>query len=224
MTAALWGIGRLAGDGGEGPPFRVSADDLRQDFKAAIAMLEAFGVDAGDHVLIVSMLSEAAQIGPIELACGRLGIRYSSADAQQFDAHRTATLVQRVAPKVVMGVNGAVLEGLAELRLEPAEVFATPTIVAARPEAVDAIPGAVWWLPIGPAVAAGCTSGRDAGAHLDAAEWRADIDEEGFVRITNVRAERATTLDRWPTGVRARLDVTPCPCGRSDPRLIPVVA
>jgi hypothetical protein len=221
MTAALWGIGRLAGDGGDGLPFRVSSDDVRQDFKAAIAMLKSLGVDAGDHVLIVSMLSEAAQVGPIELACGRLGVRYSSADAQQFDAHRTATLVRQVEPNAVLGVNRAVLDGLAELAIDPAELFGGGPAVAARPDAIDAIPNAVWWLPVGPAIAVGCAAGRAAGAHLDEGEWRADLDHDGRVLITNVRAERATTLDRWPTSVRAAIDTELCACGRADLRLVP---
>lgn len=220
----LWGIGRLAGDGGGGPPFRVSAEDVRRDFKAAIAMLHSTGVDRGDHVLIVSMLSEAAQVGPIELACGRLGVRYSSADAQPFDAHRTATLVHRVRPKVVFGVNGAVLEGFAELHVDAADVFASTPLVAARPDAIDAIPGAVWWLPVGPVVAVGCTAGRDVGAHVDGNEWRVEQDEEGLVRISSVRPERATPLDRWPTGVAATVVEGSCACGRDDPRLVPVHA
>jgi hypothetical protein len=221
MTTALWGIGRLAGDGGDGPPFRVSGDDVRQDFKAGIAMLKSLGVDAGDHVLIVSMLSEAAQVGPIELACGRLGVRYSSADAQQFDAHRTATLVRQVEPKAVLGVNRAVLDGLTESAIDPVELFGPVPLVAARSDAIDAVPGSVWWLPVGPAIAAGCTTGRGAGAHLDESEWRADLDADSQVLITNVRPERATTLDRWPTGVRAAIDTAPCACGRADRRLVP---
>jgi hypothetical protein len=199
----------------------VSGDDVRRDFKAAIAMLESLGVGAGDHVLIVSMLSEAAQIGPIELACGRVGVRYSSADAQQFDAHRTATLVQRVGPKAVVGVNAAVIDGLAELDIDPAQLFATTPMVAAHAGAIDAIPNAVWWLPVGPAIAVGCTAGRAAGAHLDAGEWRVELDEEGQVLISNARPERATPLGRWPTGLHATIATEPCGCGRADPRLVP---
>src|SRR5258706_11733216 len=71
----LWGIGRLAGDGGAGPPLRMSGDDVRKDFKAAIAALQSLGVGAGDHVLFVSMLSEAVQVGPFELAVARLRAR-----------------------------------------------------------------------------------------------------------------------------------------------------
>ncbi|MCU1460898.1 MAG: hypothetical protein JWO37_973 [Acidimicrobiales bacterium] len=211
-TRQLWGIGRLAGDAGNGPPYRVSGDDVRKDFKAAIAALQSLGVGAGDHVLFVSMLSEAAQVGPFELAASRLGARYSSADAQQFDAHRTATLVRRVRPKAVLGVNAAVLAGLDEIEVDPA--------VGARPDAIDRIPGATWWLPVGPAVAVGCTAGRAAGGHVDAGEWRIETDREGQVRISNARPERATALDRWPTGILASIAAGPCGCGRDDPRLV----
>jgi hypothetical protein len=219
-TRPLWGIGRLAGDGGDGPPYRVSGDDVRKDFKAAIAALQSLGVGAGDHVLFVSMLSEAAQVGPFELAASRLGARYSSADAQQFDAHRTATLVRRVRPQAVLGVNAAVLAGLDELEVDPAELFAAVPAVGARPDAIDRIPGATWWLPVGPAVAVGCAAGRAAGGHVDAGEWRIDTDREGQVRISNARPERATALDRWPTGVVASIATEPCACGRDDPRLV----
>ena len=220
-ASTLWGIGRLAGDGGSGPPYRVSTDDVRCDLKAAIAALQSLGVGAGDHVLIVSMLSEAAQVGPFELAAGRIGARYSSADAQQFDAHRTATLVRRVEPRAVLGVDAAVVAGLDELGIDPAELFAAVPVVAARPDAIDRVPHATWWLPLRPAIAVGCVGGKTVGAHVDATEWRIEDDEQGQVRITNVRADRATPLDRWPTGVTAAIERDACSCGRTDPRVVP---
>ena len=84
----------------------------------------------------MSLLSQTIHVTPFEQAAGLVGARYSSADATPFDAFRTASLVRQLSPAVVLGVDAAVLDGLAELERPLDEVFApVRTVVTADADA-----------------------------------------------------------------------------------------
>ncbi len=111
-------------------------------------------------MLLVSYLSQAIHVAPFERAAGKVGALYSSADASRFDAFRTASLVRQLQPSVVFGVDDAVLDGLADLERDPAEVFAAVRSVVASgttAQADSSMPASrpELWLRLGPLNAVG---------------------------------------------------------------------
>src|SRR5207237_10387982 len=117
-----------------GPPWPVSQIDIDAEAEAAAAHLASLGVGARDVVVIVALLSEAIHAVPLEMAAGRLGALYSSADATAMDATRTEYLVNQLRPRAVVGVNAAVIAGLHEHGREPGDVFAGVPAVATADE------------------------------------------------------------------------------------------
>src|SRR6478609_741213 len=118
-----WGVGRIVVDG-EVTPWAVSPADVDGEAESLAPRLAALGLPDGGLLLIVSLLSQTIHVTPFEQAAGLVGARYSSADATPFDAFRTASLVRQLSPQVVLGVDTAVLDGLAELERPLDEVFA----------------------------------------------------------------------------------------------------
>jgi hypothetical protein len=157
-------------------------------------------------VLIVSLLSEAIHVVPIERAAGRCGALYSSADATRGDAFRVAALVRHLRPAAVVGVNAEVLAGLAELGHQPAEVLGAVDAVATADAAAHATLAAAGprprrWVKLGPTSAwEGDTPGVVA---YDPARWEADA-ADGEIVLTN-RAPRLTACAGLATGVRGRV-------------------
>jgi hypothetical protein len=72
----LWGIGRYEDCSGRPVPWAISSADLHADADFARRRLEAFGLTRGDVVLVVGLYSEAAQLGPVEMAIRQLGGRH----------------------------------------------------------------------------------------------------------------------------------------------------
>jgi hypothetical protein len=66
---AVWGVGRLV-VGGTVTPWPVSQADVDDEAESQLPRLAALGVGAGDLVLILSMLSEAVHVVPLEKAAG----------------------------------------------------------------------------------------------------------------------------------------------------------
>jgi len=201
---SVWGVGRLVVDG-EVVPWAVSQDDIDDEADSQAARLAALGVGAGDLVLIVSLLSQAIHIVPLEKAAGRLGALYSSADATPADARRTASLIRQLEPVAVVGVSASVLEGLDELGLDPAEVFGPVGAIATADEiARDALVAAGLaprrWVKLGPTSAWEETPGT---VSYDAPRWQAD-DDAGEIVLTNV-ASRLTPCEQFRTSVRGRV-------------------
>lgn len=205
-----WGIGAVGST-----PWPVSADDIATDTESAVEHLRILGVPEGGLVLIVSRLAETIHVAPLELAAGRIGARWSSADATAGDAFRAASLVRQLSPDAVVGVNAAVVDALAD----PAAAFrSVPSVAVTDDTAFDALDNPRRWMRLGPTSAFEC--GERAGAHYDAARWRIE-NEDGTLLVTNL-VPRATPADRFPTGVRGRIIDEPCRCGHAWPRVTPL--
>lgn len=218
---ALWGVGSYS-VGDEIVTYPVSPDDSRRDMGTAAKALASLGVQAGSRVLVVSMLSEAAQYWPVQIGLLMAQAQFSLADASRFDAFRTVMFIRAMHYDAVVGVNNDVLDGLDDLGTAYDEVFGPVGIVAARAGAHERLREAGldprWWLHVGPTIAVECRA--RAGAHVDGDEWSVQASAGGEVLVTARRA-RAATIDRQSTGVFGAVITDPCACGRDDPRVVP---
>jgi len=202
---AVWGVGRVV-VGDQVHPWPVSAFDIDDETESMAPRLAALGLGDGGLVLIVSLLSAAIHVAPFERAAGRLGARYSSADATNFDAFRTVSLVRQLRPAVVFGVNARVCDGIADLGHDLAAVFAPVGAVAAADAPADTrlrdagVPTARWQ-PIGPTSAVSTVG--DETLDYDADRWHVD-DDAGELIVTN-RVARLTACDGFRTGITGRV-------------------
>lgn len=216
----LWGVGSYRVDG-ELVAFPVSEADLQRDVATAQKNLASLGVERGMRALVTSMLAEGAQYWPVQIGLLMTGTQMSCADASRFDAFRTRMFLNGPHYDLAIGINGAVLDGLADLDAPLGDLFARVPVVAARAEAVGRLRAAGidprLWLHVGPTVAVECAA--RAGAHVDSDEWTVESDR-GEVRIT-ARRPRATRIEGVATGLRAEIVAEPCACGRADVRLAP---
>jgi hypothetical protein len=215
----LWGIGTFTTADGA-IPLPLSAADIAVDTLSAGRVLDSLGIGRGDRVLIVGLVSECAHLVPFHEAIRARGAILSGADATLFDAPRTAKLARQLEVRAVLGVNGAVIDGLIGEGFDLHEVFASVPLVAARPDALSRLRAAglapITWAHVGPAVAVGCSPG--AGAHIDEAQW--DVTEDGGNVVIGVRGSRALPPGPYRTPVGATLQRGQCACGRSDVRLV----
>jgi hypothetical protein len=187
-------------------PWPVAQADIEDEAESLAPRLAALGLEPGGVVLIVSMLSQAMHAVPLEQAAGRLGALYSSADATPFDAFRVAALVRQLEPQVVVGITGAVLDGLVEAGRDPGDVLGpVPTVVAADGDARARL-GAAGLTPrhsvqLGPTTA---IEGLDQpGPVYDATRWGVE-EIDGELVVSNV-VPRLTEARRLRTGVRGRV-------------------
>ena len=203
-VTGAWGVGRVVVDGVI-TPWPVSEADIEADIAGAVPQLASLGLAEGGLVLIVSLLSHAAQVFPFEQAAGRLGALYSSSDRSPFDAYRCASLIRQLHPTVVMGIDHRVLDGLEDAGRNLAEVFGpVPAVTAVDHDAHARLQAAGidarWWLTLGPASAVQPLD--DDALHYDAARWWVEVDDaEGDLVITDLTA-RLTPCARFRTGVR----------------------
>ena len=198
----VWGVGRLV-LGGEVTPWPVAERDIDDEAESLAPRLAALGLEAGGLVLIVSMLSQAMHVVPLERAAGRVGALYSSADATPFDAFRVAALARQLEPQVVMGITGDVLDGLAEAGRDPAEVLGSvPAVVTADDDAHARLDAAGLaprrWVKLGPTSA--IEERPQDGPVYDATRWRVEEDA-GEVLISN-RVPRLTPARALRTAIR----------------------
>jgi hypothetical protein len=201
----VWGVGRIVDAGGV-TPWPVSQHDVDDEAAGLAPRLGALGLGDGGLVLIVSLLSQAIHVVPLEQAAGLVGARYSSADATPFDAFRTVSLVRQLRPTVVLGIDRRVCDGIEELGRDLGEVFeAVGAVVAADRDAAQRLGGAGIesgrWVRLGPtSVIAG--RGEDL-FEYDPSRWRVD-DGDGELLLTNL-AQRLTPCDRLATGWRGQV-------------------
>jgi hypothetical protein len=201
----VWGVGRVDTAGGV-TPWPVSQHDIDDEAAALAPRLAALGLGDGGLILIVSLLSQAIHVVPLEQAAGLLGARYSSADATPFDAFRTVSLVRQLHPTVVLGIDRRVCDGIEELGRDLGEVFAgVGAVVAADPGAARRLHDngidAGRWLRFGPtSVIAGAD---EDGFAYDPGRWQIE-ERDGELLITNVAA-RLTACDRLATGYRGEV-------------------
>jgi hypothetical protein len=201
----VWGVGRVTVDDAV-VPWPVSAADIDDEAASLAPRLAALGLGDGGLVLLVSLLSQAIHVVPFEQAAGRLGARYSSADATPFDAFRTVALTQQLAPAVVLGIDTRVCDGIDGLGRELGEVFASVgAVVAADADAATRLTAAglsvARWLRLGPTSAV--STPTDPALVYDDTRWRVEEDAGNLV-LTNL-VPRLTACDRFRTGVRGRV-------------------
>jgi hypothetical protein len=180
----------------------ISHEEIQRDLGSASRRLADLGLGSGRRVLFCSMLSEAGQFWPWILGAMLGGAQLSCADASTGEARRVATFCRLLDYDAVLGVSGPILDGLGELGLDPGEVFAGVPLVAARPDALGRLEGAVPMALLGPALAIAAEPGEP--TRVDGEEWVLDVDGEGRVLVTS-RQARATTFVREPTAVRGRI-------------------
>jgi hypothetical protein len=200
VTSALWGVGRYEGPDGL-VTWEIGHEEIQRDLASAMRRLPALGVGPGQRVLFCSMLSEAGQFWPWILAALLGGTQLSCADASEGEARRVATFCSLLDYDAVLGVTGALLDGLEGLGRDPEEVFAGVPLVAARPDAVDRLPGARAMALCGPAFAIAPEPG--ARPAVDGDEWA--IDHDGDRVLVTALKDRATAFVRTPTAIRGRI-------------------
>lgn len=210
----VWGVGRVV-VAGEAVPWPVSATDVDDETASQARALERLGVREGDVVVLCSLLSQAIHVFPLEEAVNALGARYSSTDATEFDAFRTAAMIRQVEPRAVIGVNDAVVRGLRELGRDLRDVFGpVPVVVTSDEDAWRALRDAglapLRWRLLGPTSAFECEA-RD-GLHVDASRWRVERGDDGALLLTNV-TPRLTACERFVTGLRGEIADERCACG-----------
>jgi hypothetical protein len=201
----VWGVGRVV-VGDEVVPWPVSAADIDDEAASLAPRLAALGLADGGLVLLVSLLSQAIHVVPLEQAAGRLGARYSSADATPFDAFRTVALTRQLAPAVVLGIDARVCDGIEALGHELGPVFENVlAVVAADDDAAARVAAAglpvARWRRLGPTSAVSTPS--DDALVYDHTRWRVDADD-GDLRITNL-VWRLTPCDGFRTGLSGRV-------------------
>ena len=201
----VWGVGVV---GSEAWP--VSADDVADEAESAVEHLRLLGIREGGLVLIVSRLAETIHVAPLELAAGRLNARWSSCDATEGDAFRTASLIRQLQPHAVIGINETIVNAVANDTFDH-----VPAVAVTDRIARDAISSSRWWLRLGPTSAFECEA--RSGAHYDAARWL--VEQVGDEIVISSRAPRLRTARQLPTGVRGTVVDEPCVCGRTTPRV-----
>jgi hypothetical protein len=214
---SVWGVGRLVIDGIV-TPWPVAQADIDDEAESLAPRLSALGLEPGGLVLIASMLSEAIHVVPLEKAAGKVGALYSSADATPFDAFRVASLVRQLEAQVVMGVNGAVLDGLEDA----AAVFGgLRSVVTADDDAHGRLTAAGLeprrWVKLGPTSAIEGTDGD--GLRYDETRWQVEADGQTSELLLTNLAPRLTPCDRFPTGLRGAVLEPGLLAVRADPQI-----
>jgi hypothetical protein len=202
---ATWGVARfLVGD--RPVEWVVSQAEIMRDAQSAGAALGALGFQRGDRALLTTTLCEAPHFWPFSLAVLMARGQLSYADATPFDAYRTAMFVRTLRYRVLLAMNGELLDGLEQAGHDPAELLAPVPVLVARGSAYERL-RAVGLEPhhlvlLGPALALA----REAGAppELDAELW--DVESADGQLLVTSRTERAQPFVRQPTGVAGRVD------------------
>ena len=195
MTASLWGVGCYH-DGSERVAWEIGHEEIQRDMGGAARLLAELGIGAESRILYCSLLSEAGQFWPLIVAAMLARAQFSLADATRADAMRVRMFCHQMRFDAVIGVDDEVLDGLADLDTDPAELFAGVPIVAARPGAYERLVemglSPYRFALVGPAVAVGREPGGP--VHIDPDEWHVEPASTSTVALTNLRP-RATTFD-----------------------------
>jgi hypothetical protein len=211
----LWAIGRYT-NAGAPVDFPISWEDWERDTAWARALLVEHGLVPTAGIVVVNGMPESPWFDPVETAARQIGSPFSIGEVLTFEAFRTGLYALRLPIGMIFGMTEAVAEGLGD---ELAAVVAKVPTVFARPSAI-ALVAAAGGKPLvvtrlGPALAMECT--QRLGAHINAAEWTV-TDDGGQLALTTA-GPRAFTLKRAGIGVAGSVDRSPCPCGRTDPRV-----
>jgi hypothetical protein len=196
--APLFGVGQctLAAGVVDTP---ITWEEIERDARWMTDQLAEYGIARGDVVVIVSGPAEVIWSHPTQIAVSRLGGVYGMAWATPFDARRVGALARMLNPKMVIGIDAAVVDGLADLPGGIAgEIGAVPHLLA-RANAhtgleVAGLTPTLFDL-VGPATV---VEGPDRnGAGFNTSEWA--IEERGGVLTVTTVGDRRLSLDAEPT-------------------------
>lgn len=198
----VWGVGQFT-VGRRRVDWELGNEETMRDGASAAEHLRALGVGGGDGVLFTSLLSEAPHFWPLFMGTLMVGAQLSLADATPFDAYRTAMFLRTVEYRAVLGVDGAVLDGLEEMGHDLQRAFGAVPVVGARPDAVARLRDAGLrphrFVLLGPALAVEAVP--DEGCRVDPALWTVEPDDDGELVVTSLTPRRQAFV-RQPTGWR----------------------
>jgi hypothetical protein len=199
--APLWGVGSYH-DGTRVVAWPISQAEMDRDLRAGARVVAELGIGPGGRVLHCSMLSEAGQFWPLVVGTMLAGAQLSCADATAGEAARVAMFLRRLPYDAVLGLTPALLDGLGELRVDPAELLAGVRVVGARPGAAARLREAGLaphdLVLCGPALAVARAPGEP--ARVDTDEW--ELDTDGDTVVVTSRRPRTRRFARTPTGAR----------------------
>jgi hypothetical protein len=216
----VFGVGRCVDASGIVTFFSASAADLEQAAGVAEERLRSFGIEAGDVVLLTSMLSEAIQYIPYAIAIRRIGATYCPSEATPFDAYRAASLLEQFECRMSIGLTVPVIDSIETAGRDMGGLLSRTEFVLASPEASARLLGqgveAYPMRSLGPVVAVSCPART--GMHFGPSPWPVTSEGSEMV-VSNVRLVDGATEFR--TGYHGRIEVNTCPCGSSQPRYVP---
>jgi hypothetical protein len=198
----------------------LSEGELKRATDAMHRVLSSFEFEMGRNVVLASLLRDAAQFLPFEQALMASNLVSCNVDAVASDARRFESVIRRFNVAAVAALNGEILDGLESAGHVP-ETLLDGVVVWALPCAYERLRqhGGLKlrrWLEVGPALAVECKEGE--GAHIDRFEWKVRVEDEELV--LDSRLLRISAFKNFRTGVKGRVENTPCRCGNPDPRII----
>jgi hypothetical protein len=196
--APLWGVGQCALQSGV-VDVPITWDEIERDAEWLTDQLAEYGIARGDVVVIAAGPAEVTWAHPMQMAISRLDGVFAMAWATRFDARRVGALARNLRPKLIVGIDASVVEGLAEIPGGVVGEIGAVRHVLARADAHPALEAAgvrpMLFDLVGPATVVE-TPDRT-GARVDGAEWRIEQDDGALV-VTTV-GDRGLRLDATPT-------------------------
>jgi hypothetical protein len=210
--ADIWGYGRY----GDDQLLPLSFDDVRHDTAAAVSALMALHLPDRSIVVLTSTVADVGYFHPIQSAAKELGLVVCNADASAMDVDRVAMFIRLLPVAAIVGVNDAMIDGLADGGHDPNAFFCGIPVVIANRSAqgrltdagVDVVPFEI----LGPALAFPCRHRR---LHFDGRTWSID-GSQGTLHVSS-RRPRALSVDHFDTRLVGSVSDDLCPCGRRDP-------
>ncbi len=206
---AIWGYGRY----GDDQLLPLSYDDIGHDTAAAIRALRGLALPDRSLILLVAKVADVGHLHGVQEAARTLGHLVANADASGMDVERVALFTRLLPVTVVIGVNGEMLDGMADAGLDPKAVFSGIPIVLALESAFDRLVDLgldpLRLELLGPALAMECRYRR---MHVDGVLW--STEEVGGTLHLSSRLPRALTVEDLDTGRAGSVHQVVCPCGR----------
>lgn len=187
--------------------FVVSENDLERDSAWAAGILRGYGIQRGDHVLILATPGDTPWVDQFRVAAHTIGAVHSNAEAWNWDARRSEMYIRRLDTKMIVGIAAETIEAMGQID-GAIERLAGVRTVLARPGAGPALAAvgidAGQIVRIGPAVAVSAPDGS--GLCVNDDEWSVQADD-GELVVTSV-GPRFTKAERQRTGVRGSVAST----------------
>ncbi|MFZ4603287.1 MAG: hypothetical protein ACOYM8_12610 [Caulobacterales bacterium] len=200
----MWGVGRIRTPHGV-IPYPLSHRDIESDTRWALAVFERMGVCAGKQVLFIGAGAQWGQDWPYQNAAMRIATIASYAENSPFDAYRVEMFTRRFRFHAVLGVSGAILDGLEQAGHDLARVFAHVPVVCAMVEAAPRLlaKGVRCWRQIDLGATYAFESPDEQGARYDESEWL--VESRDGALLISARHPRASPFVRLSSGVSGAL-------------------